>query len=78
MSTSLSVLLLLAINLGLIWLLIAAPVGRRTLRVSRIFRASPASLFSAVSPFGDKAVWHPSILSSVISSLRRAPAARRR
>jgi Zn-dependent protease len=66
MSTSLSVLLLLAINLGLIWLLIAAPVGRRTLRVTRIFRASPANLFSAVSPFGDKAVWHPSILSSVM------------
>ena len=34
MSTSVSVILLLAINLGLIWLLIAAPVGRRTLQVT--------------------------------------------
>ncbi len=64
MSTSVSVVLLLAINLGLIWLLIAAPVGRRTLRLSRVLKASPARLAGLVSPLGSEADWHPSVLSS--------------
>lgn len=64
MSTSVSVLALLAINLGLIWLLIAAPVGRRTLQVTRLFRASPGRIAALVSPFGADADWHPSIVSS--------------
>jgi Zn-dependent protease len=64
MSTSVSVLLLVAINLGLIWLLIAAPVGRRTLRITRVFKASPSRIASLVSPLGAEAAWHPSVLSS--------------
>ncbi|MXN52158.1 hypothetical protein GR158_13620 [Shinella sp. AETb1-6] len=64
MSTSVSVILLLAINLGLIWLLIAAPVGRRTLRLSRVVKASPSRLAGLVSPLGREADWHPAILSS--------------
>lgn len=64
MSTSFSVLLLLVINLGLIWLLIAAPVGRRTLQLSRTFKASPSRIAALVSPLGAEADWHPSIVSS--------------
>ncbi|MCJ8051967.1 hypothetical protein GB928_002675 [Shinella curvata] len=64
MSTSLSVLLLLAINLGLIWLLIAAPIGRRTLQLTRIFKAPPNRIAALVSPLGAEADWHPSIVAS--------------
>jgi len=64
MSTSFSVLLLLAINLGLIWLLIAAPIGRRTLRLTRVFRAPPGRIAALVNPLGAEADWHPSVLSS--------------
>ncbi|WP_411035389.1 hypothetical protein [Shinella sp. BYT-45] len=64
MSTSLSVLLLLAINLGLIWLLVAAPVGRRTLRLTRVFKAPPGRIAALVSPLGKEADWHPCVLSS--------------
>ena len=64
MSTSLSVILLLAINLGLIWLLIAAPIGRRTLHLTRTFNAPPPRLAALVSPLGAEANWHPSIVAS--------------
>lgn len=64
MSTSFSVLVLVAINLGLIWLLIAAPLGRRTLQLTRIFRAPPSRIAALVSPLGAEADWHPSIVSS--------------
>lgn len=64
MSTSFSVLLLLAINLGLIWLLIAAPIGRRTLRLTRVFSAAPSRIAALVNPLGAEADWHPSILST--------------
>ena len=39
MSPELSVVILLGINLGLVWLLLAAPLGRRTLRLRRRFDA---------------------------------------
>ena len=64
MSTSFSVILLLVINLGLIWLLIAAPVGRRTLQLTRVFKAPPRRIAALVSPLGAEAHWHPSLLSS--------------
>lgn len=64
MSISLSVLLLLAINLGLIWLLIAAPLGRRTLRLTHVFRATPVRMRSVASPLGEEADWHPCVLAS--------------
>lgn len=64
MSTSFSVLLLVVINVGLIWLLIAAPVGRRTLQLTRVFKAPPARMAALVSPLGAEASWHPSVLSS--------------
>jgi Zn-dependent protease len=71
MSTSVSVILLLAINLGLIWLLIAAPIGRRTLQITRTFKASPPRIAALVSPLGREADWHPSILSSERLSAER-------
>ncbi len=64
MSTSLSMFLLVTINLGLIWLLIAAPVGRRTLQLTRVFKAPPSRIAALVSPLGAEADWHPSIVSS--------------
>lgn len=64
MSTSLSMFLLVVINLGLIWLLIAAPVGRRTLQLTRVFKAPPNRIAALVSPLGAEADWHPSIVSS--------------
>lgn len=69
MSTTFSVTLLLAINIGLIWLLIAAPVGRRTLQLTRVFHASPSRIAALVSPLGAEADWHPSVLSSERLSL---------
>ena len=71
MSTSVSVILLLAINLGLIWLLIAAPVGRRTLHLTRVFKAPPSRIAALVSPLGAESDWHPSVLSSVLVSSGR-------
>ena len=64
MSTSLSMFLLVAINLGLIWLLIAAPVGRRTLQLTRVFKAPPSRIAALVNPLGAEADWHPSVVSS--------------
>ncbi|WP_421593742.1 hypothetical protein [Shinella sp. M27] len=64
MSTSLSMFLLVAINLGLIWLLIAAPVGRRTLHLTRVFKAPPSRIAALISPLGADANWHPSVVSS--------------
>lgn len=71
MSTSLSMFLLVAINLGLIWLLIAAPVGRRTLQLTRVFKASPGRIAALVSPLGAEADWHPSVVSSERLSVAR-------
>lgn len=64
MSTSFSVILLLTINLGLIWLLIAAPLGRRTLHLTRTLKAPPPRIAALVNPLGAEADWHPSIVSS--------------
>ncbi|MBB4064894.1 hypothetical protein [Gellertiella hungarica] len=36
--------ILLALNLGLLWLLMAAPLGRRTIRFSRVYPLSPDRL----------------------------------
>ena len=57
-------LLLLAINLALLWLLMAAPLGVRTLRMRRNFHARPDHIWSAVHPLGSNADWNPHIISS--------------
>lgn len=55
---------LLFLNLGLIWLLMAAPVGRRTLTFRRHFAVPVETLWQAVYPLGAMAAWSPSILES--------------
>jgi Zn-dependent protease len=57
-------LILLIANLGLIWLLLAAPIGVRTIRMRRLFDASPERIWSMVYPLGRDRLWFPSILSS--------------
>lgn len=55
--------LLIGINLGLIWLLMAAPAGKRTVTSSRRIKASPAHIWSALFPFGSNALWDGSYIS---------------
>ncbi|WP_246752750.1 hypothetical protein [Sinorhizobium sp. BG8] len=64
MSTLQSVIVLLTINLGLIWLLLAAPVGKRTLTVRRSFRAGVDSIRPALDPRGENSNWYHAVLSS--------------
>lgn len=64
MNLGVSSFILIAVNLGLLWLLMAAPVGLRTLRLKRRYGADPARLWSAVYPLGENAAWHPSVISS--------------
>ena len=64
MSSLVSAGILLAINLGLLWLLMAAPVGLRTISHRRRFEADPETLWQAVYPLGQHANWSPSILDS--------------
>jgi Zn-dependent protease len=59
-----SAILLLAINIGLLWLLMAAPIGMRTLRIRRSFRNAPGDLWAAIDPAGANADWHHTVISS--------------
>ncbi|NKN38966.1 hypothetical protein HFC70_21660 [Agrobacterium sp. a22-2] len=61
MQTIAPALLLLAINIGLLWLLMAAPLGRRTISLTRTMRTSPSDLWNAIRPAGAVAAWHPSV-----------------
>jgi Zn-dependent protease len=64
MTLSAPALVLLIANLGLLWLLLAAPVGMRTIRLRRVFSATPDRIWNMVYPLGRDASWSPSILSS--------------
>ncbi|MCQ1854829.1 hypothetical protein [Neorhizobium galegae] len=64
MTPIVSAVLLLTINLGLLWLLMAAPVGRRTITLHRTLEIAPERLWRAFHPGGEEASWNPSILSS--------------
>ncbi len=64
MSSLYSAILLLSINLGLLWLLMAAPVGTRTIRVRRAFRQTPEALWQALDLSGAHADWHHGVISS--------------
>ena len=48
---------LVALNLGLIFLLMAAPIGIRTVKLSRSISADRDRLWSALWPFGAEAGW---------------------
>ncbi|CDZ33655.1 hypothetical protein NOJ28_06740 [Neorhizobium galegae] len=64
MTSTVSAVLLLTINLGLLWLLMAAPVGRRTIALRRTLEIAPERLWHVFHPGGEEASWNPSILSS--------------
>ena len=64
MTTAVSIAVLLMINLGLVWLMMAAPVGRRTITLQRRFSVRPERLWQAVHPGGEEASWNPAVLSS--------------
>ncbi|MGV8936916.1 MAG: hypothetical protein ACOH2J_07305 [Allorhizobium sp.] len=61
-----STVVLLTINLGLIWLLLAAPLGRRTITLARNLRASPASIWAQTGPDSNAAAWNPLVISSKV------------
>jgi len=64
MTTAVSIVVLLTINLGLVWLMMAAPVGRRTITFSRHFPVRPERLWQAIQPGGEEANWNPAVLSA--------------
>ena len=55
---------LTALNLGLIWLLLAIPLGVRTVSRTMAIKAAPVRLWGALFPFGDHAGWNGTIVSS--------------
>ncbi|MBN9547385.1 MAG: SRPBCC family protein [Alphaproteobacteria bacterium] len=55
---------LVAGNLGLIFLLMTAPLGSRTVTVSRVIKADRNRLWQALWPFGGNAGWSGEILSA--------------
>lgn len=57
-----SATLLLSLNLGLIWLLMAAPLGRRRIELRRSIAIAPERLWQAVKPGGEATGWNPAIL----------------
>lgn len=65
MSSLMSAGILLALNLGLLWLLMAAPLGLRTITFRRRYKADRDMLWQAVHPLGRHADWSPSILTSM-------------
>ena len=56
--------ILVAGNLGLIFLLMAAPLGLRTVRASRVIQANRDRLWQALWPLGSDAGWSGEILSA--------------
>ncbi|WP_137158130.1 hypothetical protein [Rhizobium sp. FKL33] len=64
MPLSPSSILLLALNVGLLWLLMAAPLGRRSIVMRRTFEAAPEQVWAMVHPLGKHATWSPKLLES--------------
>nr|WP_254007673.1 hypothetical protein [Rhizobium sp. L1K21] len=65
-------MLLIVINLGLVWLLLAAPLGRRTIRLSRHLDAAPQRVWNALNPLGKNADWRASVVSTRAVAENRA------
>ncbi len=59
-----TIAILIALNLGLIFLLMAVPLGIRTVRLSRTIAAPREMLWSALWPLGKNAGWSGHILSA--------------
>jgi Zn-dependent protease len=68
MMLSTPALILLIINLGMIWLLMAAPLGTRTIRLRRTLAGQPDRVWQAVHPLGRDALWSPSLVESEAGS----------
>jgi len=64
MTLSTPALILLVANLGLIWLLMAAPLGLRTIRLRRVLHERPDRIWEAIHPLGRDALWYPRVISS--------------
>jgi Zn-dependent protease len=62
MTLSAPALILLSINLGLIWLLMAAPIGMRTIRLRRALAEAPDRVWEAVHPLGRDALWYEAVI----------------
>ncbi|RVA16728.1 site-2 protease family protein, partial [Mesorhizobium sp. M7D.F.Ca.US.004.03.1.1] len=56
--------ILVASNLGLIFLLMTVPLGLRTVRLSRVIAADRQRLWQALWPLGSDAGWSGEILSA--------------
>jgi len=56
--------LLIGLNLGLIFLLVAAPIGIRTISRRTVVRATPDKVWDAMWPLGGQAGWSGEILSA--------------
>lgn len=61
MTTTVSIILLVSINLGILWLMMAAPLGQRTITMRRTVPYAPARLRDAIRPQGHLADWAPDI-----------------
>lgn len=61
-------LFLTALNLGLIWLLLAIPLGIRTVTRTIKINADSDRLWQALFPFGEQAGWNGTILSAELES----------
>ncbi|MGI2031901.1 hypothetical protein ACRQ1B_05855 [Rhizobium panacihumi] len=61
MTTIMSIILLLSINLGLLWLMMAAPLGQRTITMRRVLPHDPAKLWHAIRPQGHLVEWSPDV-----------------
>ncbi len=70
MTTTMSIVLLLTINLGLLWLMMAAPIGHRTITMRRILPHDPATLRRAIRPQGNLTDWNPDV-----TAVRHGPSA---
>jgi len=57
-----TIAILAALNVLIIFLLLAAPIGVRKIRLSRNVNASPERIWSAVWPLGENALWSGSFL----------------
>jgi Zn-dependent protease len=57
-------LFLLVANLGLIWLLMAAPLGTKTIRLRRTVHDDPERVWQAIHPLGRDALWYPALIGS--------------
>ncbi len=55
---------LAVINIGLIWLLMVAPIGRRGVRLSALIPATPEHVWSALHPLGVNAKWDGNIVAA--------------